>query len=371
MLLFNKLKINMNNCLSNGEVKIGKNYKLYTNKKLGNGAFGDIYRGENISTRKSYAIKCERINKDHSSLLKSEIKILSYLQGGIGIPKIYDFIPTVNYNFMIFELLGLNLDELFRICNKKFTKKTILSLGLQMLNRLEFIHSRHIIHRDIKPENFLVGKGKKNSIIYICDFGLAKRFRDKKTGMHIPYKEGKNFTGTACYASIYTHLGDEQSRRDDLESLAYILIYFSKGTLPWKGLKVKNKSERQNRVLSKKINTKVEELCSGLPKEFSMFLQSARDLQFDDKPDYDYFRELINKMNTENIPLNQVKYDFIDVLEKKMNKKKMLLLEDNEKIKKNNINLDQSHKTTKSNTNNDSHEHEKDDVNIDNNNKKE
>ena len=351
----------MNYCLINGEVIIGKNYKLYTKKKLGNGAFGDIYKGENISTKKLYAIKCERVNNERISLLKSEIKILSYLQGGKGIPKIYDFIPTTNYNFMIFELLGLNLDELFRLCGKKFSKNTILSLGLQMLDRLEFIHSRHIIHRDIKPENFLIGKEKKNSTIYLCDFGLSKRFRDKKTGMHIPYKEGKSFTGTTCYASIYTHLGDEQSRRDDLESLAYILIYFSKGTLPWKGLKVKSKNQRQSKVLSKKINTKIEELCSGLPKEFSMFLQSARDLQFDEKPDYEYFRGLLNKMNTDNVPLNQVKYDFIDILEKKINKKANLLL-DGDKPKKNVLKLDQSPKTTKSNTNNDSHE--KDDVNI-------
>ena len=222
-----------------------------------------------------------------------------------------------------------------------------------MLNRLEFIHSRHIIHRDIKPENFLIGKGKKNSILYICDFGLAKRFRDKKTGMHIPHKEGKKFTGTACYASIYTHLGSEQSRRDDLESLAYILIYLSKGTLPWKSLKVKNKKERQAKILSKKINTNNDELCSGLPKEFSQFLQTIRDLHFEQRPDYDYLRGLLNKMNTDGIPLNKVKYEFIDIIEKRMNKSKILKL-DNDEQKKGLLNANQSHKTTKSNTNNDS-----------------
>ena len=359
----------MTNFNSKEEITLGKNYKLFLNKKLGNGAFGDLYRGENIATKKPIAIKCEKMKEDHLSLLKTEVTILSFLQGGIGIPKIYEFITSSKYNFMIFELLGLNLDELFRICKKQFSKETILSLGLQMLNRLEFIHSRHIIHRDIKPENFLIGKGKKNSLIYLCDFGLAKRFRDKRTGMHIPYKDGKKFTGTLTYASIYTHMGIEQSRRDDLESLAYILIYFCKGTLPWKSLKAKNRSEKQSKILSKKINTKNEELCSELPQEFSTFLQSIRDLHFEQKPDYDFLRGLLKKMNSKGVPLDQVKYDFINIFEKKkssvINKNKMLLLE-NKEIKNNNndLNANLSHKVTKSNTNNDSHNN-KASINID------
>ena len=359
----------MTNFNTKEEITLGKNYKLFLNKKLGNGAFGDLYRGENISTKKPIAIKCEKMKEDHLSLLKTEVTILSFLQGGIGIPKIYEFITSSRYNFMIFELLGLNLDELFRICKKQFSKETILSLGLQMLNRLEFIHSRHIIHRDIKPENFLIGKGKKNSLIYLCDFGLAKRFRDKRTGMHIPYKDGKKFTGTLTYASIYTHMGIEQSRRDDLESLAYILIYFCKGTLPWKSLKAKNRSEKQAKILSKKINTKNEELCSELPQEFSTFLQTIRDLHFEQKPDYDFLRGLLKKMNSKGVPLDQVKYDFINIFEKKkssvINKNKMLLLE-NKEIKNNNndLNANLSHKVTKSNTNNDSHNN-KASINID------
>ena len=225
-----------------------------------------------------------------------------------------------------------------------------------MIDRLEFIHSRHIIHRDIKPENFLMGKGKKNSIVYLCDFGLSKRFRDKKTGMHIPYQEGKKFVGTATFASIYTHLGSEQSRRDDLESLAYILIYFSKGTLPWKGLKTKNIKEKYAKILSVKINTKIEDLCSGLSPEFCTFLQSIRDFHFEQKPDYDYLRELLNKMNTEGIPLDQVKFDFMKIIEKKRsmnNKNNMFLLGDKEP-QNDNINMNLSRKVTKSNTNNES-----------------
>lgn len=102
-----------------------------------------------------------------------------------------------------------------------------------MVTRLEFLHNNHFIHRDMKPDNFLVGINKKSSVLYMIDYGLAKRYRDSKTGDHIPYRDGKSLTGTARYASVNTHLGIEQSRRDDLESICYILIYFLRGTLPW------------------------------------------------------------------------------------------------------------------------------------------
>lgn len=124
---------------------------------------------------------------------------------------------------------------------------------------------RHIIHRDIKPDNFLIGVEKKKNQVYIIDFGLAKRFRDPKTGLHIEYKDGKSLTGTARYASIYTHLGIEQSRRDDLESLAYSLIYFNNGMLPWQRTKGKSKSSKYHKILEKKVNIKIEDICKDLP----------------------------------------------------------------------------------------------------------
>jgi casein kinase 1 len=127
------------------------------------------------------------------------------------------------------------------------------------------LHSRHIIHRDIKPDNFLIGTGKKKHQLYIIDFGLAKRFRDPKTGEHIPYKDGKSLTGTARYASTYTHLGIEQSRRDDLEAIGYVLMYLNRGDLPWQGLRAKNKKEKYQKIMEKKISTSLEDLCKTYP----------------------------------------------------------------------------------------------------------
>ena len=331
------------------EIIIYNNFKLYFNKKLGSGAFGEIYKGEEISTHKDLAIKCETVQENKLSLLKTEIEILTYLKGTKGIPKIYLHLFSKKYNFMFLELLGPNLNELFHFCNKKLSLPTVLSIGLQMLDRIESIHSLHIIHRDIKPENFLIGKKDKISTIYLCDFGLAKRFRDNKTGNHIPYKTKKNFTGTPAFASVYTHLGCEQSRRDDLESLAYILIYLGTGTLPWKRMKSKGKDEKYSKILSKKMNTSSEELLQGLPIEFLTFLQNVRDLQFEQKPDYEYLRKLLRKMNNSGVPLEEIKLDYIDYIEKIKNKK----------INKNNIkeilNGGESKRPTKSNTNNDSH----------------
>ena len=335
----------------NEEIALTKDYKLYFNKKIGKGAFGEIYKGEEISTHKGIAIKCELVQENKASLLKSEIEILTYLKGTKGIPNLYLSLFSKRYNFMLLELLGPNLEELFHFCNKKFSFPTVLSIGLQMIDRIESIHSLHIIHRDIKPENFLIGKKEKISTIYLCDFGLAKRFRDKKTGNHIPYKDKKKFTGTPTFASVYTHLGCEQSRRDDLESLAYILIYLGTGTLPWKRIKTKGKDEKYSKILSKKMNTSSEELLKGLPNELFCFLQNVRDLQFEQKPDYEYLRNLLRKMNTTNIPLEKIKLDYIDYFEKIKIKKN----NNNKKIKNEMINGADSKRATKSNSNNDSH----------------
>jgi len=169
-------------------------------------------------------------------------------------------------------------------------------LADQMLRRIEYVHSKSYIHRDVKPDNFLMGLGKRGNQVNIIDFGLAKKFRDTRTQEHIPYRENKNLTGTARYASINTHLGIEQSRRDDLESLAYVLMYFNRGTLPWQGLVGHTKKQKYNLIKDKKVSTTVESLCRGFPSEFATYLTYTRSLTFDENPDYSYLRKLFRDL---------------------------------------------------------------------------
>lgn len=138
-------------------------------------------------------------------------------------------------------------------------------LAGQMIGRLEYVHSRQFLHRDIKPDNFVMGCGQKSKLVYILDFGLARQYRDPQTNQHIPYREGKSLTGTARYASINTHRGIEQSRRDDIEALLYVLIYFLKGELPWQKMVAKTKEEKYRKIMAVKIATSVEKLCEDLP----------------------------------------------------------------------------------------------------------
>ncbi len=139
---------------------------------------------------------------------------------------------------MVMDLMGPSLEDLYKFCGGRFSLKTTLMVGYQMLGTIQRLHGKNYVHRDIKPENFLMGLGKKSHMVHIIDFGLAKRYRDSKTHQHIQYKENKNLTGTARYASVNAHLGIEQSRRDDLESIGYVLVYLANGTLPWQNLQV-------------------------------------------------------------------------------------------------------------------------------------
>ena len=191
------------------------------------------------------------------------------------------------------ELLGKSLEDIFQAQQKKFTVKTVAMIGIQMLDRLEFIHSKNIIHRDIKPDNFVLGLDNKSHIIYILDFGLSKKFRSSRTHQHIKFSVNKKLTGTARYASINALKGCEQSRRDDLEAIGYVLLYFLRGSLPWQGLHVNKGEDRYKKILQKKKGTSAEDLCKGFPNEFVEYINYTRNLEFEADPDYKFLRGLL------------------------------------------------------------------------------
>ena len=277
-------------------------------KKIGAGSFGVVYEGYNTEDASPVAIKFENILTKLPQLLQ-EARNLKLCEG-LGVPRVLYHGIEEKYNVMVMELLGPTLIQCLKRQPKGLSLKTILQIGLAMLQRIRLVHTKNFIHRDIKPENFVIGKDKKSHTIYIIDFGLAKRYRDSNSHQHIPFRENKTLTGTARYASIHSHLGLESSRRDDLESMCYVVIYLFKRSLPWQGVGGFTQHDKYRKIMDCKINTKIEILCKDCPAEFISLLAYCRAMRFEEKPDYLYIKNLLIAVATrEKLKINNV-YDW-------------------------------------------------------------
>ncbi|KAK2963304.1 putative Casein kinase I [Blattamonas nauphoetae] len=267
---------------------------------IGSGAFGSIYKGSVIDTGEPVGIKFEPSNTRMPQLMY-ECRIYKQLKGGPGIPNVYWSGVESGHNIMIMDLLDKSLESIKTAKKRtKFSLKTTLMLADQLISRLEYLHNHDYIHRDIKPDNFMMGKGKNSKTVFMIDFGLTKRYRDATTHEHIPFRNDKGMTGTVRYASINAHKGIEQSRRDDLEGIAYVLIYFIRGFLPWQGIRIDDRGAKFKAICDMKINTPLETLCEGIPQEFGLFLKYAKDLKFEQKPDYFYIKRLFRTIFLKN-----------------------------------------------------------------------
>ncbi|KAF2279694.1 kinase-like protein [Westerdykella ornata] len=289
---------------------VGVHYRV--GKKIGEGSFGVIFEGTNLLNQQQVAIKFEP-RKSDAPQLRDEYRTYKILVGCPGIPNVYYFGQEGLHNILVIDLLGPSLEDLFDHCNRKFSIKTVVMVAKQMLSRVQTIHEKNLIYRDIKPDNFLIGRPgtKSANVIHVVDFGMAKQYRDPKTKQHIPYRERKSLSGTARYMSINTHLGREQSRRDDLEALGHVFMYFLRGGLPWQGLKAATNKQKYEKIGEKKQTTPIKDLCEGFPEEFNKYLSYVRNLGFEDTPDYDYLRELFTQALKSTGEVEDGEYDWM------------------------------------------------------------
>ena len=299
-------------------------YKII--KRIGKGSFGYVYLVE--YNNKSYAMKLENTKKGFY-ILDKEVYLMNHLYGP-RIPYVKSFGQCGFYNVLVMELLGKSLEDIIQILpSKKMTIPCVCKLSYQMIQILEHIHKKSFLHRDVKPDNFIMGIGPNSKFLYMCDFGFCKTYRDPYTLAHHPMKKGGGITGTARFASIHTLDGYTQSRRDDLESLGYVIIYLAKGTLPWANIKSDNKNELYNRIIESKKATSTEFLCRDLPIQFEEYIRYVKGLGYEQEPDYRYLKNLflICLQNTGG------KMDFSYDWDNRINN--MILLENN-KIANNN-----------------------------------
>ena len=303
--------------------KINDDYTILLNRKIGSGSFGQIYQCLNKKTNEIVACKIESINELKPQLYH-ESKIMILMKNCTGFPTCYDFIITDQDKILIMDYLGPNLDVIMNKLPsdennmKKFTIKTSLMIMIQGIERLKSLHEKGIIHRDIKPENFVIGPKKKERLIYLIDFGLSKKISNDKLLPSI--KADRNIIGTMRYISMNTHQGYEQGRRDDLESLFYIIIYFIKGELPWQNIKSKTRAEKYTKIFEiKKMVTENGELIDGLPLEMGKILEYILGLNFIEKPNYLMMKNaielILNKLNFSNdLQFDWYNLDFLNYL---------------------------------------------------------
>jgi len=265
-------------------------------KRLGAGCFGEVWRGKCAKTGDDVAMKFEFRESKSAPQLFREVEVIKALRENAspqGVAETMYFGKEGSFNCMVMEILGKSLEDHVQSEKGKWNAKTSGLVAEQVIMRIEYLHSRKMVHRDIKPENFMFGIKNKVHHVYIIDFGLSKFYWDTSKNSHALQRSGLSLTGTARYASINAHKGVEQSRRDDLEAIGHMFLYFLRGALPWSGLDAKTQEEKYRKICEKKEQTPLPELCKGFPKAFEDYLAYARNLGFSERPDYTKLYDMV------------------------------------------------------------------------------
>ena len=270
--------------------------KYEVKKKLGKSSTIDIYEGVSLEDDKPVLIKIEpKISE--KLYLETEAYNL-YTFKGFGIPELIKLGKKNNNLILIESKKGRSLYDLFVENNRKFSLNEICLIGIQCIERLKFIHSKNYIHRNIKPENFVIGLDDPH-VIYLQNFYLCEKYRSSKTNQHAKFKYTKEIVGTERYGSVNALRGLRQGRRDDMESLCYMLIYFFLGKLPWQGISADSETERHQKLLKEKKSFKIENY-KQIPKDFYTLFNYVKNLKFEEEPKYSLMIKLLQNIRNEN-----------------------------------------------------------------------
>lgn len=269
-----------------------------------------------MSTNKKIAIKFEGVSNDRAKPVlfydQQFLYFLSVQNQCEYVPKFYSYGGCDGFNYLAMQICGPNIGEIQKAAwQGQLSVPTVTHLAYQMLIALSSLHKLRIVHRDLKPDNYCWGTLEDPNTIKLLDFGLSKQY--KSCGKHIPMRFDKDLTGTARYVSINTHKGLEQSRRDDLEALSYVITYlFKGGKLPWIGIHVSDRNLHFKKILEKKMTVDLYMLCDNCPTEMVDFITYCRNLQFDQDPSYTYLVNLLENISYErSFSLLEVQLDWV------------------------------------------------------------
>lgn len=339
----NKQQILKKGCLEMSKIPFTCGEYFYFEKhQIGTGSFANVFCGTHKIKNFKVAIKVPN-DKATSDMIDLEVKFTKLLQKEIGFPSLFHSYNINKKNIIVESLLGPSLDKLFNYCGKKFPLKTVCLIGVEILKRLQSMHKYGLIHRDLKPNNFTWGNFSLNNnnnnnlinsnnninkeynltTIYLIDFGLSCPYIDMSNGLLYGNSKGNKFVGTLRYSSINSHKGVRLCRKDDLESLIYILIYFYKGKLPWQDVKGKDENEKHDKVKELKMKITTAELCEGMPDEFEKMLCYIKNILFDEYPNYNklfnYFKAILDRIKTDNNEENDFNYIWEKIISENCN----------------------------------------------------
>jgi serine/threonine protein kinase len=284
--------------ITDTDIIIGKKYKVLN--LVGEGSFGKIFEAINIITSEKVAIKIEK--KSTMSLLKHEATLYNKCRNIKGIPKLRNYGVEENYNYIVIDFLGDSLDDIKIKHGGHIDLCIVLNIGIQLINIIEKLHNIGIIHRDLKPENILLGLEKEKKSIYIIDFGISRFYINSK-GCHIQYVDNKKYMGNIIFMSLNVSNGIEPTRRDDMESIGYILMYILTGYLPWNIIDDKDKNKdnikalRNQSIVNMKRELPLDKVCENSPIEFKIYLEYCRKLEYDETPNYNYLKNIFINCN--------------------------------------------------------------------------